>query len=106
MLSTDRLVAKYLFAKGLEEGAHVKQILLALGGKLPPEAKKVTYLSNGLQFRHKVGKDWRLVIIFTRPQGDWAVEFWQIKPRRQLSVERLRDLGRLRQVVDTGMRQV
>lgn len=89
---------------GLEEGPIVKEILMALGG-LPRDAKKVTYLSNGLQFRRKLAdKSWRLVRIYKRPQGDWGVEFWQVKPPRQIGAERLRDLGRLRQVVDAGFR--
>lgn len=89
---------------GLEEGRIVKEILLALGG-LPRDAKKVTYLSNGIQFRRKMpDATWRLVRIYSRPQGDWGVEFWQVKPQRKISEQRLRDLGRLKQVVDAGFK--
>lgn len=89
---------------GLEEGSIVKEILLALGG-LPRGAKKITYLSNGLQYRMKMpDKSWRMCRIYKRPQGDWGVEFWQVKPPRKIGEEKLRDLGRLKQVIDAGFR--
>lgn len=93
---------KFLFA-GLEKGKIVKEILLALGG-VPAGAKKVTYLSNGIQYRQKLDDgSWRMCRIWKRPQGDWAVEFWNVKLPRMILQKRLRNLDTLRRVVDAGM---